>query len=146
MCACTGPDGNEVPAQITNGKVLFLARVPVGWLCGLRRSVSTTAPVRQWLTGSQATESSLENDRYQVAIDKKGDVSSIFDKKLNRELLVRAHSSGDLDRQPAAVGRPGTWISKTSSARPAEFRLRPAEDSRGRKRPGARRRRSQQRD
>ena len=29
----TGPDGNEVPAQISNGKVLFVAQSAIGRLC-----------------------------------------------------------------------------------------------------------------
>jgi len=35
----------------------------------------------------KATQSSLENDRYQIKLDEHGDVSSIFDKKVKRELL-----------------------------------------------------------
>lgn len=80
-----GPDGREVPAQISNGKVLFLARVPaVGY--AVYDAVSTTGPTM--VSQLKVTEASLENDRYRVAIDKRGDVSSIFDKKLERELLA----------------------------------------------------------
>src|SRR5205814_4287824 len=46
--------------------------------------------------------SALENERYRVTIDKNGDVSSIFDNKLNRELLsapVRLAISTDNPRQ-----------------------------------------------
>src|SRR5205085_2921819 len=35
----------------------------------------------------KVSESSLENSRYRISIDKHGDVSHIFDKQLNRELL-----------------------------------------------------------
>src|SRR5437667_12476313 len=78
------PDGKEVPAQLTNGKVLFVAKVPsVGF------AVYDVQPADSFFSWGdlKVTETSLENARYRVAIDKKGDVSSIFDKKLDRELL-----------------------------------------------------------
>ena len=86
----TGPDGKEVLSQIDgqeNGKtkVLFLAKVPsVGF------SVFDVQPTDQPAApGSElkVSESSLENARYRISIDQNGDVSSIFDKQLNRELL-----------------------------------------------------------
>src|SRR6267142_1687674 len=78
-----GPDGNEVPAQLNGGKVLFLAKAPsVGF--AVYDVQSADAPSGSTL---KATESSLENDRYTLKIDEHGDVSSIFDKKINRELL-----------------------------------------------------------
>jgi alpha-mannosidase len=79
-----GPDGKEVPAQMTNGKVLFVAKVPsVGF------AVYDVQPADSFLSGGdlKVTESSLENSRYRIQLDKKGDVSQIFDKKLNRDLL-----------------------------------------------------------
>src|SRR5215510_14028787 len=79
-----GPNGNEVPAQIQNGKVLFLARVPS---VGFAVYDVQHAPVSPLSSELKATESSLENFRYRVALDSHGDVSSIHDKKLNRELL-----------------------------------------------------------
>jgi len=95
----TGPDGKEVPGQLTNGKVLFVASVPsVGF------AVYDVEPADSFFSWGdlKTTESSLENARYRVAIDKKGDVSSIFDKKLNRELLsapIRLAISTDNPRQ-----------------------------------------------
>lgn len=84
-----GPDGREVPAQLNganNGvaKVLFLAKAPsVGY------AVYDVQPAEAAPSSSlQVSESSLENGRYRVKIDENGDVSSIFDKKLNRELLA----------------------------------------------------------
>ncbi len=83
------PDGQEVPAQLEPGsdgsaKVVFLASVPsVGYAvydvqpAGAPASASTL----------QASNSSLENARYRVKIDENGDISSIFDKPLNHELL-----------------------------------------------------------
>src|ERR1700730_17353527 len=89
----TGPDGREVPAQISNGKVLFLAKTPsVGYAV---YDVEAYDPSRQHYDDilpansamMKASESALENDRYRVAIDRNGDVSGIFDKKFKRELL-----------------------------------------------------------
>jgi alpha-mannosidase len=82
----TGPDGGEVPSQVEGTKILFLASVPSDGFAvyDVRPSESARA------SGSElkASESSLENARYRVAIDQNGDVSSIFDKQLNKELLA----------------------------------------------------------
>lgn len=82
------PDGREVPAQLSNGKVLFLAKAPsVGYVIydvQESETPSTSAELK-------VTESLLENARYRVQIDQNGDVSSIFDKKIDRELLAAPH-------------------------------------------------------
>lgn len=94
-----GPDGKEVPSQISDGRVLFPAKVPsVGF------AVYDVQPADSFLSAGdlKVTDSSLENARYRVAIDKKGDVSSIFDKRLDRELLsapIRLAISTDNPRQ-----------------------------------------------
>ena len=79
----TGADGKSVPAQIENGTVLFLARAPSAGYA-VYHIEAATAAMRSQLT---ATPNSLENARYRVKIDPNGDVSSIFDKALRRELL-----------------------------------------------------------
>ena len=93
-----GPDGNDVPAQLNNGKVLFLARAPsVGFAV-----YDVQAAEASGGSTLKASESSLENDRYRVSIDSSGDVSSIFDKKINHELLsapIRLAISTDNPRQ-----------------------------------------------
>lgn len=82
----TGPDGKNYPAQISNGKVVFLARVPsVGYAVfdvqpGARGEAATET--------LHVSENSLENQYYRVKLDENGDVSSIFDKSLNKELLA----------------------------------------------------------
>jgi alpha-mannosidase len=79
-----GPDGKEVPAQLSNGRVLFLAKAPsVGY------AVYDVQPADKSVSISvlSVTESSLENARYRIKLDQNGDVSSIFDKKLNKEML-----------------------------------------------------------
>lgn len=82
----TGPDGHAVPAQISNGKVIFAARVPsIGY------AVYSVQPGRASATGSSAlrvSQDSLENQYYRVRIDSNGDIASIFDKQLGRELLA----------------------------------------------------------
>jgi alpha-mannosidase len=78
-----GADGKEVPGQLSGGKVLFLAKAPsVGYAV---YDVSP-APVAA-ASMLKVSQSSLENQRYRVTLDGSGDISSIFDKSLNRELL-----------------------------------------------------------
>lgn len=78
-----GPDGKEVPAQLAGSKVLFLAKAPsVGYAVYDVRAAQ--APASSTL---KVAQSSLENARYTVKVDQNGDVSSIFDKSLNKELL-----------------------------------------------------------
>lgn len=85
-----GPDGKETPSQIKAGShgdiaVLFLARVPsVGYAVYDVQPGASSGNANSEL---KASESTLENARYRVSIDHNGDVFSIFDKKLNRELL-----------------------------------------------------------
>ncbi|MGA2541435.1 MAG: glycoside hydrolase family 38 C-terminal domain-containing protein [Verrucomicrobiota bacterium] len=79
-----GPDGKEVPAQREGGKVLFLAKVPsVGY------AVYDVQPAARSkvVSALKVTESSLENARYRVQLDTNGDVSSLFDKAVKKELL-----------------------------------------------------------
>jgi alpha-mannosidase len=74
----------EVPSQLQGNKVLFVAKVPsVGYAVYDVRT-SEAAAVQSSL---RVTESSLENNRYRIQVDQNGDVSSIYDKSLNRELL-----------------------------------------------------------
>jgi alpha-mannosidase len=80
-----GPDGRDVPTQIVGGIWLaFLAKVPpLGYaVYDIQPGFSTTirAPLK-------ATPTSLENHRYRITLNTDGDVASIFDKQLNRELL-----------------------------------------------------------
>ena len=85
----TGPDGKEVPSQLLGApdgaaKVIFLATVPsVGF------AVYDVQPADASSSNSElkVSESSLENARYALKLDHNGDVSSVFDKRLNRELL-----------------------------------------------------------
>jgi alpha-mannosidase len=78
------PEGVEMPSQIEDGKVLFVAKVPsVGYV------VYDIVPAQKATPNPtlKVTERSLENARYRVQINEDGDVASIFDKNLNKELL-----------------------------------------------------------
>jgi alpha-mannosidase len=81
-----GPDGKEVPAQISEGKVIFLANAPsVGYAVYDVRPGAGAAESKSQL---QVAERSLENEFYRVQLNDDGDVASIFDKKINKELLA----------------------------------------------------------
>lgn len=95
----TGPDGRIVPSQIEEGKVLFLASAPsVGY--SVYHVQQGTAAAKA--TDLKVTPTSLENARYRVTLNADGDVASIFDKSLGRELLsapIRLAISNDAPRQ-----------------------------------------------
>ena len=80
-----GPDNNEVPAQISNGKVIFAAKVPsVGYaVYDVQPGPGASDTYRM-----KVSEKSLENQYYRVKLNADGDVASIFDKSLSRELLA----------------------------------------------------------
>ena len=86
----TDAQGREVPAQMVGeregaSKILFLARVPsVGYAVYDVRSEESPSAADPAL---KVSESSLENARYRVRLDENGDVSSIFDKVVGKELL-----------------------------------------------------------
>jgi alpha-mannosidase len=80
----TGPEGREVPAQISNGKVIFVAKAPsVGYAVYDVRPSTAVSP-----STLHVTENSLENRYYRVKLNSDGDVASIFDKSLGKELLA----------------------------------------------------------
>jgi alpha-mannosidase len=80
----TDSEGKEVPSQVESGKILFVAKAPsVGYaVYDVQPAASSNSH-----TTLKVTNSSLENDRYRVQLDKNGDVSSIYDKGLKKELL-----------------------------------------------------------
>ncbi len=94
-----GPQGNDVPAQVSGGKVVFLAKVPsVGYAVYHLTAEAMETPTREL----KVTANSLENARYLVKLNAGGDVSSIFDKSLNKELLsapIRFDLTVDAPRQ-----------------------------------------------
>ncbi|HEY6448501.1 MAG TPA: glycoside hydrolase family 38 C-terminal domain-containing protein [Acidobacteriaceae bacterium] len=83
----TGPDGREVPAQIADGKVVFLAKVPsVGFAVYSVRSGRGASAAPE--SDLHVTQDSLENRYYRVRLDSNGDIASVFDKETGKELLA----------------------------------------------------------
>lgn len=82
-----GPDGKTVPSQLAGDTVLFLAAAPsVGYAVYDVQPVTSPTPA---MSGHDllVTDSTLENARYRVTLNHAGDVASIFDKQLRKELL-----------------------------------------------------------
>ena len=80
-----GPDGTETPAQVSNGKVLFLAKTPPVGYAVYDVQQAGKAPTAS--SDLHVTDNLLENEYYRVKLNSDGDVSSIFDKSLEKELL-----------------------------------------------------------
>lgn len=90
-----GPDGNQVPMQTefvtqmsraVTARILFLARVPsLGF--AVYHLEPTDEQNSDMSSELKVTQSSLENARYKIEVNSEGDVTRIFDKKLERELL-----------------------------------------------------------
>src|SRR5215213_5441335 len=87
-----GPDGREVPSQklgtdVDDGatKFLFVAKLPsVGYAVYDVQEVDPAKRESKLIV----SESLLENERYRIRLNSEGDVASIFDKQLSRELLA----------------------------------------------------------
>lgn len=81
----TGPDGKVVESQVSGGKVLFNAEVPsVGYAV---YDVEPVASLTRAVSDLRVASNELENDYYRVTLNSDGDVASIFDKQLKREML-----------------------------------------------------------
>lgn len=85
------PDGNEVPSQLGAAEgdmatVLFLADMPS---MGFKTYdiVPSESPC-SIPTGLEITGSTLENDSYRVTVNSDGDISGVYDKVHDRELLA----------------------------------------------------------
>ena len=83
--------GKEVPSQITTGfdglrRILFQTDLPpVGAVVYSLREAKS-----QIKNGDLVVKNDyLENNRYKVKIDKNGDISSIYDKRIGKEILER---------------------------------------------------------
>jgi alpha-mannosidase len=85
-----GPEGREVPAQVdsTDGnsaRIVFVARVaPLSFSVFMVRPAAS--PSRS--DALRASPRGLENERYRVTLDASGDVASVYDTSLGRELLA----------------------------------------------------------
>ena len=119
----TAPDGSEVPAQISNGKVVFLAKMPsVGY------AVYDVQPASgQAQSDLHVSENSLENRYYRVRLNANGDMESIFDKSAGKELLsapARLAISYDNPRAMAGMEHglgPGTGRAKSIRRRHGQY-------------------------
>ena len=96
----TDPDGRVVPSQIEGSKVLFVASMPsIGYKV---YHVQLINAVNETCAELKVTPNSLENARYRVTLNADGDVASIYDKSLGKELLsapIRFAISNDAPRQ-----------------------------------------------
>ncbi len=94
-------DGKEVPAQISNGRVLFVAKVPsVGYaVYDLKPGGGAGAAASEL----HASENSIENQYYRVKLNADGDLASIFDKAIGKELLAAPA------RLAISYDNPGQW-------------------------------------
>ncbi len=130
----TGPDGEGVPCQVVTGagggrRVVFLARLPpVGFAVFHLLPAAEPKPADVELKVSPA---GLENRRYRVGVDRRGDVRSVVDKRLGRELLsapVRLALLADRSpRWPAwevhwrdLSSPPREWVGEPAEVRVAE--------------------------
>jgi len=80
----TGPDGKDVPSQLADGgKVLFLAKVPaVGYaVYDVQAGSAASSSLLKVADGA------MENGRYSLKINPSGDITSVFDKLVKKELL-----------------------------------------------------------
>lgn len=80
------PGGHAVATQNEAGKLLFVAKVPAAGFA-VYSARPGAASIRQ-NSALKVTRSTLENERYRIRLNEAGDIASIFDKKLNRELLA----------------------------------------------------------
>jgi len=81
----TAPDGRDVAAQVSDGKVIFVASLPsVGYaVYDIQTADASAAPS----SSLQVSKDGLENAYYRVRLNQDGDVASIFDKENGKELL-----------------------------------------------------------
>ena len=82
------PFGVEVPSQISDGKVLFIAETPaMGWsIYRIEEAKGEKRPGE--LSGLSASATGMDNEYYAVRIDPRtGFISSILDKARNVEML-----------------------------------------------------------
>src|SRR5262249_53256433 len=86
-----GPDGKQVPSQLQTehgaSKILFLASVPAVSYAVYEVEPVQTPTVEDRKGTLSVSESGLENARYRIRLDENGDVASIFDKSIDKELL-----------------------------------------------------------
>lgn len=93
-------NNNEVPCQVTenDGKkitVLFSASVPALTYKTYDIRFCDTAPQSDGIL--KVDNQSLENEKYKVTLNDNGDIASVFDKELNKEILKKPIRFGIFD-------------------------------------------------
>lgn len=77
--------GETVPSQYENGEVTFSARVLPNGISAY--CISAADEPYSENTGLSVSERTLENRKYKVVFDDNGDIASVYDKELGKELL-----------------------------------------------------------
>ncbi len=129
-----GPDGLETPSQVVSAAgphrtVLFVARVPGVGLAAY--DVRPSAEPCRLDAGVRVAGEVLENARYRVRVDDRGDVASIHDNHLGRELLespiVFVRLRDEPERWPAWEIRYADISSAPLTATPSSVAVQPSE-------------------
>ena len=98
----TGPDGRAVPAQVDSAAgdlahVVFAASVEPLSFTAFDVAAAPATPAAGEL---QLNRDGLESERYRVRLDADGNVASVFDKVVNRELLSAPLALQLIDDRP----------------------------------------------
>lgn len=85
----------QVPAQITKreGNVvsfIFLAKVPAAGMAVFE--VQPSSLTQRYTTGLMQTGNGIENEYYKIQFSPNGDIASVYDKKIRKELLEKPAS------------------------------------------------------
>lgn len=116
-------DGNEVPSQIISKKgkefdIVFLADVkPLGYRVYDVKGADTRCKIK---TDLAVSEHILENKKYRLVFNKNGDIGSIIDKELGRQILdapIKMAVLGDV----GALSYPSWEIRKEDIDKEPEF-------------------------
>jgi alpha-mannosidase len=98
-------DGKSVPAQLVSsdgGKchIVFLAKAPA---LGFATFTVKAGPAQQTASTLKVDDRSLENDRYRIKLDDDGDITNLFDKTANKELLFKPIRLAFLTEKPGMM-------------------------------------------
>lgn len=78
-------NGKETPSQLCDGKVVFTASVPGNSIAAYTILPAVKPYAKK--TGLSVSGRTLENRKYTVTLNDNGDIASVYDKILDRELL-----------------------------------------------------------
>ena len=98
--AVYGADGNEIPSQIlsrdgvTTEIAIAVTVPPYSYTVFDAVRADSPCSLEPKVT---VTDNTLENERYRVVLNSNGDIGSIFDKQLNKELLAKPVTLGIFD-------------------------------------------------